>query len=177
MIVTDIKILSQKSTPVEDEPELLTKQLEDELNATGNGYALAAIQIGIPKRIFSMKFPLIENGVQIKGQHIIKTFVNPEITNQYESLICTENCLSFPGQEILTNRFKYVHMKDKNRPEGYIFEGLEAQIVQHEMDHLEGRTMFDHEFKPKPIVKVAEPGRNDKCPCNSGKKYKKCCGR
>ncbi|MBO4707074.1 MAG: SEC-C domain-containing protein [Elusimicrobiaceae bacterium] len=28
----------------------------------------------------------------------------------------------------------------------------------------------------KPIVKDKEPGRNDPCPCGSGKKYKKCCG-
>ncbi|MGM0602822.1 MAG: preprotein translocase subunit SecA [Bacillota bacterium] len=27
------------------------------------------------------------------------------------------------------------------------------------------------------IVKGEEPGRNDPCPCGSGKKYKKCCGR
>lgn len=27
-----------------------------------------------------------------------------------------------------------------------------------------------------PIRKTPEPGRNDPCPCGSGKKYKKCCG-
>jgi uncharacterized protein YchJ len=26
-----------------------------------------------------------------------------------------------------------------------------------------------------PIEAKAEPGRNDPCPCGSGKKYKKCC--
>ena len=32
--------------------------------------------------------------------------------------------------------------------------------------------------KPKPIVRsTARVGRNDPCPCGSGKKYKKCCGR
>ncbi len=30
--------------------------------------------------------------------------------------------------------------------------------------------------KPAPIVKGKEPGRNDLCPCGSGKKYKYCCG-
>ena len=31
--------------------------------------------------------------------------------------------------------------------------------------------------KPKPIVRsAARVGRNDPCPCGSGKKYKKCCG-
>ncbi|MCO4348795.1 preprotein translocase subunit SecA [Staphylococcus agnetis] len=30
--------------------------------------------------------------------------------------------------------------------------------------------------KPKPIVKDQEIGRNEPCPCGSGKKYKNCCG-
>ena len=29
----------------------------------------------------------------------------------------------------------------------------------------------------KPIVKAKKTGRNDPCPCGSGKKYKNCCGR
>lgn len=31
--------------------------------------------------------------------------------------------------------------------------------------------------KRRPIVKPDKPGRNDPCPCGSGKKYKHCCGR
>jgi preprotein translocase subunit SecA len=31
--------------------------------------------------------------------------------------------------------------------------------------------------KDKPQVKRAKIGRNDPCPCGSGKKYKNCCGR
>jgi preprotein translocase subunit SecA len=30
--------------------------------------------------------------------------------------------------------------------------------------------------KPRPVLKGAKVGRNDPCPCGSGKKYKKCCG-
>lgn len=30
--------------------------------------------------------------------------------------------------------------------------------------------------RPQPIRRAAQPGRNDACPCGSGKKYKKCCG-
>jgi len=42
----------------------------------------------------------------------------------------------------------------------------------------DGRWYFVDEAnrKPVPIVKGAQPGRNDPCPCGSGKKYKKCCG-
>jgi preprotein translocase subunit SecA len=31
--------------------------------------------------------------------------------------------------------------------------------------------------KPRPVRKDQKVGRNDPCPCGSGKKYKKCCGR
>ncbi|MGM0668577.1 MAG: anhydro-N-acetylmuramic acid kinase [Gemmatimonadota bacterium] len=31
--------------------------------------------------------------------------------------------------------------------------------------------------KQTPVTATDEPGRNDPCPCGSGKKYKKCCGR
>lgn len=31
--------------------------------------------------------------------------------------------------------------------------------------------------KVKPLHSDRAPGRNDPCPCGSGKKYKKCCGK
>ena len=31
--------------------------------------------------------------------------------------------------------------------------------------------------KVKPLHSGAETGRNDPCPCGSGKKFKKCCGK
>ena len=35
----------------------------------------------------------------------------------------------------------------------------------------------DTPIKKKPIVKAVKVGRNDPCPCGSGKKFKKCCGQ
>ena len=36
----------------------------------------------------------------------------------------------------------------------------------------------DDEVKtPKTVVNTGKVGRNDPCPCGSGKKYKQCCGR
>lgn len=37
-------------------------------------------------------------------------------------------------------------------------------------------TNVDAEEKKQPVVKGKKVGRNDPCPCGSGKKYKKCCG-
>lgn len=42
---------------------------------------------------------------------------------------------------------------------------------------VEQRKEIKKEFnKTKTVVKEAKVGRNDPCPCGSGKKYKKCCG-
>ena len=35
----------------------------------------------------------------------------------------------------------------------------------------------DETVKKQPVHKQKKPGRNDPCPCGSGLKYKKCCGR
>jgi len=52
----------------------------------------------------------------------------------------------------------------------------------HELAHFvrdQGRWYYQDGSAPKPqTVRLATPkvGRNDPCPCGSGKKYKKCCG-
>ena len=42
--------------------------------------------------------------------------------------------------------------------------------------HFKFRGHKESELKTKTIVKEVKVGRNDPCPCGSGKKYKKCCG-
>ena len=45
-------------------------------------------------------------------------------------------------------------------------------------DELEDFMLQQEIKKREPICKTEpEIGRNDPCPCGSGKKYKKCCGR
>jgi preprotein translocase subunit SecA len=44
----------------------------------------------------------------------------------------------------------------------------------------EERKMYENqsgEVEKKPVHVGSKVGRNDLCPCGSGKKYKKCCGR
>ncbi|WP_419786799.1 preprotein translocase subunit SecA [Pseudodesulfovibrio sp.] len=59
---------------------------------------------------------------------------------------------------------------------------IEAEVKDEEFQHeetedlnYEGADSGDQ--KPKQVVKEPKIGRNDPCPCGSGKKYKKCCGR
>ena len=49
-------------------------------------------------------------------------------------------------------------------------------------DHLVNASTNDpsgsgEDSKKKPVVNKTEIGRNDLCPCGSGKKYKNCCGK
>ena len=42
---------------------------------------------------------------------------------------------------------------------------------------LEKRNEIAREYRTSKIVRVEKIGRNDPCPCGSGKKYKTCCGK
>ena len=49
-----------------------------------------------------------------------------------------------------------------------------------EKEHRKQIPTEDEPALPPPVEPVKaekEPGRNDPCPCGSGKKYKKCCGK
>jgi SEC-C motif-containing protein len=61
------------------------------------------------------------------------------------------------------------------------YESGGVPVVHHERSRFrrrDGRWFYvDGEaVKPAPARRAATPGRNDPCPCNSGKKYKRCCG-
>ena len=64
---------------------------------------------------------------------------------------------------------------DKKKKE--TFTGFTAQVIQHEIDHIDG---IEEELYPKGEgalhISNEKVGRNDPCPCGSGKKFKKCCG-
>jgi len=52
------------------------------------------------------------------------------------------------------------------------FAGVRKQTKGNEEERLEGK-----EGAESGAISAAKVGRNDPCPCGSGKKYKKCCGR
>ncbi len=55
---------------------------------------------------------------------------------------------------------------------------MEAPVERKAVAKVTGASVSDGTTKKKPVVKTAaqKVGRNDECPCGSGKKYKKCCG-
>ena len=143
------KILRQISQPVENvgkEEQLLMDDMLETMYAA-NGIGLAAIQVGIPKRIIVMDISKDEN----KKEPMY--FVNPVIKNKnpvkstYE-----EGCLSVPNQFAEIDRPSKcdIEFLDYNGNKQTISaDGLFATCIQHEMDHLEGILFIDHLSKLK----------------------------
>ena len=148
------KILRQKSLPVDqvgaEEQRLMDDMLETMYNA--NGIGLAAIQIGVPKRIIVMD--ISKNDEKNSPMY----FVNPEIKNKVtETSIYEEGCLSVPNFFAEVNRPKKCDVEyldyDGNK-KILNAEGLLATCIQHEMDHLEGILFIDYLSKLKKTMIV-----------------------
>ena len=143
------KILRQVSRPVKkvgkDEQKLMDDMLETMYAAKGIG--LAAIQIGVPKRIIVMDISRDEE----KNNPLF--FVNPIIKNK-NSLNSTyeEGCLSVPNQFAEIDRPSTCDIEDLdyNGKKKFIHaKGLLATCIQHEIDHLEGILFIDYLSKLK----------------------------
>ena len=162
-IITDLHILQIQSKPTTVE-EIAKLDLKNRLAAacqTGwvRGYGLAAIQIGLP---------ICYAWYQIPGSAAVE-LINPKIisANRY-GLHQGEGCLSIPKVRIDTIRFNEITFE--NNGQTFSATGLEAFIIQHEVDHINGLLIYNRAQNPYPKL-----GRNERCLCGSGRKYKVCC--
>ena len=180
MIIKDKIKLQEKCSPVSvKEGEEIGVRLLHELRQSENGSGLAANQIGIQKRVcvINVKEPLV--------------LINPKIVEKSkEQFVFAEGCLSFPDSKLRTIRHQDIIVEADNHKGQLSFssnskdinDAFECVCVQHEIDHLDGITMFDREFKQEPIVKGKNAplkiGRNEKGTITKGSeskvlKYKK----
>ncbi len=156
------KILRQVSKPVErvtkDEQHLMDDMLETMYHA--NGIGLAAIQIGIPKRIIVMD---IEKNEDKKNPMY---FVNPIIKNKNKDFSTyEEGCLSVPNQfaEVDRPATCEVEYLDYNGEKKILkANGLLATCIQHEMDHLEGILFIDYLSKLKKSMIIKKLSKQKK---------------
>ena len=180
MIIKDKIKLQENCSPVSiKEGEEIGVRLLHELRESENGIGLAANQIGINKRVcvVNVKEPLI--------------LINPKIVEKSkEQFVFAEGCLSFPNDKIKTTRYQDIVVEADNHEGKLSFsanskdinDAFECVCVQHEIDHLNGITMFDREFKNEPLVRGKNApqtiGRNQKVTITKGSeskvlKYKK----
>jgi len=153
-------LLRQISKPVETVGDEEKKLMDDMLETmyAANGIGLAAIQIGVPKRIIVMD--LSRNNEKKEPRY----FVNPLIKNKDPlKSIYEEGCLSVPNQfaEIERPKNCEVEYLDYNGEKKILkAEGLLATCIQHEMDHLEGVLFIDYLSKLKKSIIIKKLSKN-----------------
>ena len=149
IIILPDKRLRSVSKPVnhigDDIRTLVADMFETMYDAPGIG--LAAIQIGVPKRIVTMDLSKKE------GETNPRVFINPEIVwSSDDKSIYEEGCLSIPEVHEDVERPARVKVKfldlDGERHEEEA-QGLYATCIQHEIDHLNGVLFIDHISKLK----------------------------
>ena len=144
ILVVPNPVLKQVSTPVEAVDDELRALMDDMLETmyAAPGVGLAAVQVGVPKRVIVMD--LAREGEAPAPRY----YVNPEIVSASEETApYEEGCLSVP--EIFEEverparvRLRYLNYQGEQVEEDA--EGLFAVCVQHEMDHLQGVLFIDH---------------------------------
>ena len=143
------KILREKSSPVEKVDTDVQKLMDDMLETmyAAPGIGLAAIQVGVPKRVIVLDI------AQKDGKKNPICFINPEIIEKSENnSTYEEGCLSVPGQFAEIDRPDKCHMKYLDyhgQPKEIKAEGMLATCIQHEIDHLEGILFIDYLSKLK----------------------------
>jgi peptide deformylase len=138
-------VLTQTCADVElDDPDLVG--LIDDLFDTmyhAKGRGLAAPQIGVTKRVFVVDVTWKE------GTRDPRAFINPQITETAgDMLIMNEQCLSIPDIPMPVARPERIQLRWTRRDGGLetaVFDGILARCIQHELDHLNGTVIFDHQ--------------------------------
>jgi peptide deformylase len=109
-----------------------------------NGMGLASNQVGLDYRMFTMKGPEEE-----------KLFiVNPKVlvSGPFPANL-KEGCLSAPGEFLVLNErsnfIQILYQDETGTPRTGTFNGIHSVCVQHEMDHLDGKSHLQSKSIPK----------------------------
>ncbi len=109
---------------------------------------LSAPQIGISRKVIVFKNKNFGEKVRLReGDYDL--LVNPRITQRRgEEEIASEGCLSCPDISVEVSRPTEIKVRAfdaEGKRVSKRYEGFLARIVQHEIDHLEGRLIVDYQ--------------------------------
>jgi len=141
-----LKAVSTNVEKVDDEVRKLIEDMTDSMYEA-DGIGLAAVQIGVPKRVIVIDLD------QKEGKKNPRAFINPKILWASEEMaLFEEGCLSVP--EIWDDverpaRIKAEYLDRDGNTQVLEADGMLATCLQHEMDHLEGILFIDHLSKLK----------------------------
>lgn len=140
MIITNLKELRTPCLPIssQDEVDSTVRILEESFSKL-RGYGLAANQIGINKQV-----------AIVRMEKCSLNLVNPLIVDKENKFMFQgETCFSFPGLRLDTDRYMDLVVESglEGNRQRFIFTGFEAVVIQHEIDHLQGRTILDRKHR------------------------------
>lgn len=143
-------ILRKRCRPVDQVNDRIRMVLDDmvETMREYHGVGLAAPQVGLMRRMF----------VAEPEEGRVYCFVNPELVEVQGSQSGDEGCLSVPGYQGTVERPEKIRIRGLDREgnqQEYEFEGFDAVVMTHELDHLEGILYTD---KSTNIYEVTEDG-------------------
>lgn len=133
-------VLRQKSKRVrviDGSIKKLVSDMIETLHADPGRVGLAAPQVGTPLRVIIIGIPEAEDIV----------IINPEIVRRKGERWINEGCLSIPGYVGQVKRSESVTVKGRDQTGKEIrikAEGLLAQALEHEIDHINGVLYIDH---------------------------------
>jgi len=189
-----LKIATNEQTPKVPEIEDIDQWIKDNQaiineflkrsRKTGNAVGLAANQLEdingdrFMYRMFCSK-------AEGEGDGEWKVFINPRIVAKHgDPQSRVEGCLTWPNKKVIADRYLRIDVEywtQEGEKKTAELSGWEAQVWQHEQDHLDG--VQEELVAPDHLtVRSEKIGRNEPCPCGkevNGKpvNYKKCCGK
>ena len=151
-----LKLVSQ---PVPEVDRALKRFMDDmfETMKDANGIGLAAIQVGVPKRVAVID--LDPTGPNTKPIYL----VNPKIVAESdEKVLHNEGCLSVPDfwEDVnRASRLTVEYTDEKGRQQTLEADGLLAIALQHEIDHINGLLFIDHLSKLKRSIALRKSAK------------------
>ncbi|HOX54653.1 MAG TPA: preprotein translocase subunit SecA, partial [Candidatus Omnitrophota bacterium] len=127
-------------------------------------YAMDNLRDGISLRAYAQRDPLVEY--------------------QHESFNMFQDMYDSINEEAIQTVFKIQEVSKEQRRS--IFMSLPQEFIHSDFSSIQEAKVIQDNLPPKqeiPKSQALNPetaqkiGRNDPCPCGSGKKYKKCCGK
>ena len=137
---------ARKVRKIDKSVQNLADDMIDTLYDVG-GVGLAANQVGVLRRVIVIQLPEEEEP---------RVYINPEIVHREGRREVEEGCLSVPGYHALIFRSIMVKATGLDRRSRFIrldAEGLLAQALEHEVDHLNGIMYIDHLESHEHLVK------------------------
>lgn len=153
-IITNIKELRKPCELVqqgEDVSQIIT-DLKDTL-ASKKGLGLTANQIGYNKAISYLKIPKKINPKTKEIEYSEIILINGKIIEKDRAIkVNGESCLSFPGISVITKRYVFItveYLDEQLKLKTAMFQDLESVAIQHELDHQQGKILFDKKWRAK----------------------------